>query len=426
MEEENINKILEEHRKIRPQIKPRRRKPVGLMIATLILALIVIILGATLLMSFNPLSSIAKTYSKNYPPGSQLLIQKMSGDNAKALNQQIIKYCPDFKLEEYYVAQFDNPAANQSFTFMINPKSGKTECKIDRNKPASTSTTGQRALSQNLLATINGEPIYSEEVMAIYNNIPAESRTNTSMQNALDQIIGDKLLIQDATAKGFNVSDEEVDNAVNAFLASNSLTMDQLGQRLATVGSTIDIFRSNTRKTLLLQKEISEVTKDATLPTDADIQKYYNDNPQLFVTKAKASTRQLLIYANQSNDAEKLAQIKGIATMLNATNFCELVSTYSQDAVSASRCGQYDFEPGQLLPEYEQVVFNSTAGSTKIIKTRIGYHIVQIISVVSPSQITFDQAKASIANFLLLKNKQDLLVLYVAKLRQQAKIESYI
>jgi peptidyl-prolyl cis-trans isomerase C len=425
MEEGNVDKILEEHKKVHPQIKLHRRKPVGLIIATLILALIVIILGATLLMSFNPLNSIAKTYNKDYP-GSQLSIQKISGNNSQVLNSQIINYCPDFKLNEYYLAQIENSAAKQSFLFVINPKSGKIECKIDKNPPASTSTTGQRALSQNLLATINGEPIYKEDVMAVYNNIPAASRTNTSMQDSLEQIIGDKLLIQDATAKGFNVSDEEVNNAINAFLTSNSLTIDQLGQRLATIGSSIDLFRNNTRKTLLLQKEISEVTKDATLPTDADIQKYYNDNPQLFVTKAQASTRQLLIYANQSNDAEKLAQVKGIATMLNATNFCELVSTYSQDAISASRCGQYDFEPGQLLPEYEQVVFNSTPGSTKIVKTRIGYHIVQIINVVLPREISFDQAKASIANFLLLKNKQDLLVQYVAKLRQQAKIESYI
>lgn len=426
MEEENINKILEEHRKVRPQIRSQRKKPVGLMITTIILALIIVILGATLLMSSSPLNSIAKTYSKDYPPGSQLLIQKLSGDSAKTLNQQIINYCPDFKLEEYYIAQFDNPAANQSFLFVINPKSGKTECKIDRNKPASTSTTSQRALSQNLLATINGEPIYTEDVMTVYNNIPAESRANTSMQQALDQVIGDKLLIQDAAAKGFNVSDEEVNDSINAFLTSNSLTMDQLEQRLATVGSSISLFRNSTRKSLMLQKEVNEITKDATLPTDADIQKYYNDNQQLFVTKAQASTRQLLIYANQSNDAEKLAEIKGIATMLNATNFCELVSAYSQDEVSVSRCGQYDFEPGQLLPEYEQVVFNSTPGSTKIIKTRIGYHIVQIINVVPPSEITFDQAKASIANYLLLKNKQDLLVQYVAKLKQQAKIESYI
>jgi parvulin-like peptidyl-prolyl isomerase len=232
--------------------------------------------------------------------------------------------------------------------------------------------------------------------------------------------------MQDATGKGLAVKEGEVDNAINTFLTNNGLTLQQLEERLASVGSSMNVFRNNTRNNLLLQNEISEITKSALAPTDAGIQKYYDDNKQTFVTKASAKTRQLLIYANESNDAEKLAQIKGIATMLNATNFCELVNLYSQDNASISRCGQYDFEQGQLLPEYEQVVFSSEPGTAKITKTRLGYHIIEMMNVTLAQQLSFAQAKDSIANYLLLKNKQDLLSQYIISLRQQAKIVSYI
>jgi parvulin-like peptidyl-prolyl isomerase len=263
-------------------------------------------------------------------------------------------------------------------------------------------------------------------VMAMYNNIPADTRTNTSLQESLDQAVNNKLLTQDAAAKELIVSEDEVDNAIGTFLTNNGLTLQQLEESLTAAGSTLAQFRTNTRNNLLLQKEINEVTKDAIEPAEAEIQKYYDDNKQTFITKASAQTRQLLIYSNESNDAEKLAQIKGISTMLNATNFCELVSLYSQDNASISRCGEYDFTQGELLPEYEQVVFSSEPGSAKITKTRIGYHIIEILNVTLPQEISFSQAKDSIANYLLLINKQDLLNQHIAQLRQNAEIVSYI
>jgi len=421
--DDNLNKMLNEHKKIRLQIRPHRKKSAGLAIATIVLALFALALALILITNTSPLSNIVKTYQKDYPD-SLLTIQKLTGENAKALKQQIITYCPKFNLDEYYFAQVDNVVTKKSLLFIINTKNGKTECAIDRSVPANT--TVNQALGQNILATINEEPIYNEEVLAVYNNIPVASRTNTSLQESLDQVISNKLLMQDAAIKGLVVKEGEIDNAINTFMTNNGLTLQQLEERLASVGSSMNVFRNNTRNNLLLQNEISEITKNALVPTDTDVQKYYDGNKQAFVTKANAKTRQLLIYANESNDAEKLAQIKGIGTMINATNFCELVSLYSQDNVSISRCGQYDFEEGQLLPEYEQVVFSSEPGSTKITKTRLGYHIIDIINVALAQQLSFAQAKNSIANYLLLKNKQDLLSQYIISLRQQAKIVSYI
>jgi parvulin-like peptidyl-prolyl isomerase len=392
-------------------------------ITTVLLAIIIVAMGLSLVSRTSPFEKVLKTYQQNYPE-SLLSIQRLIGDNAKAASQQLNSYCPGFNLEEFYLVQFDNAATRKSVIMAINPITGRTECTIDRSAPANA--TQKQTLNQNLLATINGEPVYMEEVAAIYNNIPAESRTNASLQEALDQVIGNKLLVQDAVKKAISVKEEEIDTALNTFLTNNGLTLQQLEERLTTAGSSVTIFRNNLKNSLLLQKEVSEVTKNAPLPTEADLQAYYDANKQGFVTIAKATTKQLLLYSNQSNDAEKLAQIKGIATMINATNFCELVNTYSQDAASISRCGLYDFQQGQLLPEYEQVVFSSQPGTAKIIKTSIGYHIVEIINVSLPQQLSYDQVKENIKNYLLLINKQLVLSQYVQQLRQQADVVSYI
>jgi parvulin-like peptidyl-prolyl isomerase len=398
------------------------KKPIGLIITIIILLIIVAALGLSILSNINPLDKMIKKYQRTYPDAI-LSIQKLTGDNALALNKQIITYCPDFNLNEYYLAQIDNLAMQKSTLFVVNPVGGKIECTIDRSTNINKSKT---SLNQNLIAAINDEPVYMDEVTAVYNNMPANMRTNTSLQDSLEQVISNKLLLQDAVKKGINVKEEDIDNAVSTFLSNNGLTLDQLNERLTSSSSSINTFRNSIRNNLLLQKEINEVTKNTALPTEAEVKAYYEENKQGFITKAKATTKQLLLYANESNSDAKLEEIKAIASQLNATNFCELVSKYSQDLISIPRCGVYDFEQGQLLPEYEQVVLSSEPGSSKIIRTSIGYHIVQIINVTLPQQLSYEQAKDNIMNYFILMSKQQLLSQYIAALRQQAKIVSYI
>ncbi|MBN2052602.1 peptidyl-prolyl cis-trans isomerase [Candidatus Woesearchaeota archaeon] len=398
------------------------KKPMGMITTIIILIIIVLILGMTLLSRTNPLDSITKRYAQYYPTGI-LMIRSVSGENALAIFSEINNYCPGFSLDNYYIAQIDDASQQKSLLFMINPVTGRTECIVDKSANINAS---QSALSKDLLATVNGEPVYMSDVLAIYNNIPEASRTNTSMQESFDNVINNKLLIQDAKKKGLVVEESEIDNAINTFLSNNGMTLQQLEQSLANTNSDMQAFRQNVRNNLFLLKEISAVTKSVNNPTEAEIRAYYDQNPQQFLRRASASTKQLLKIANQSNADQKLEEIKAIASLLNTTNFCELISKYSDDLISVPRCGEYDFEQGQVLPEYEQLVFNSTPGTTRLFQTRLGYHIVQIISITPSQQLSYEEAKATIQNYLLLIRKQAALDQYTAQLRQEAEIVSYL
>jgi len=398
------------------------KKQLPYIVIIIVLLLIISWLTQSLLGRSTPLDAMIKEYQANHPD-SVLSIQRLSGDNARAVSQEVSAYCPGFSLEEYYLAQINDPGMQEPVFFIINPVTGSTECIINKSTNINTS---KAVLSQNLLATINDEPVYLEEVMAVYNNIPVSMRTNTSLQESLDLVINNKLLLQDAAKRGLSISEEEVDNAINAFLTNNGLTLQELEQNLATSGSSIEAFRRNIRNSLLLQEEINDITKNITPPSQAEIRAYYEQHNQSFITIPRAVTRQLLIYANNTNQAKKLAEIKRIAAMYNGTNFCDLVTNYSEDSVSVERCGLYDFQQGQLLPEYEEVVFSSEPGTTKIVQTRLGYHLVQIINITPPRHLSFEEAKNSIKDYLVLLEKQELLNQHIQKLRAEADITSYI
>jgi len=398
------------------------KKPIGMITTIIVLIIIVLILGMTLLSRTNPLDSVTKRFQRYYPD-ALLMIRSVSGESALTISQEISTYCPEFNLDNYYIAQIDSPATQKSLLLIVNPVTGRIECSIDKSTNINAS---KPALNKDLLATVNNEPVYLNEVLAIYNNIPESSRTNSSMQESFDTVISNKLLIQDAISKGLVVAEGEVDNAINTYLSNNGLTIQQLEQNIINSGSSMQAFRQNIKNNLLLLKEISEATQNVNAPTEAEIIAYYEQNPQEFTTKAKASTRQLLINANESNANQKLEEVKAIASMLNSTNFCELVNKHSEDLISIPRCGLYDFEQGQLLSEYEQIVFSSEPGTTKLMQTRLGYHIVQILSITLAEQLSYEQSKDTIKNYIILRNKQAILVQYIAQLRSQAEIVSYL
>lgn len=286
--------------------------------------------------------------------------------------------------------------------------------------------TAKTTLTENLLATINGESVYLEEVMVVYNNIPENLKTNDSLQESLNQVVNNKLLLQDAAGKGLSVQEEDVDNAINTFLANSGITLEQLEQNLANSDSSINNFRNDIRNTLLLQLELSDITRNLPKPSEADIRAYYDENKLSFMTLPSAKTKQILIYANETNQEAKLESIKTIASELSATNFCELVSKYSEDTISISRCGSYDFQQGELLPEFEQVVFSSEPGSTKIIQTQLGFHIVQIESVTPSTQLNLEEAREGIKNYLTLINQRFVINNFIINLKEQAEIVSYM
>lgn len=399
-----------------------KRKPIGFIITIVVLALIVIALGVLLFINKTPFDGIINDYQENYPD-ALLSIQMVKGENAQAAKEQITSFCPDFNLDSYYMAQIDDFGAQISEVHILNPITGATECVIDRT---ATIETGDPALAQNLLATINGEPVYLDEVNAIYNNIPENQRTNTSMQESLDQVINNKLLLQDAVSKGLTVNEPDVDNSINTFMANNGLTLEQLEENLAAGGSSIADFRNTIRNTLLLQAEINEITKDAATPTEEEIRTYFDANQENLMTIPSGSARQLLVYANESNQEPKLEYVKAIADQFNGTNFCELVNKYSEDTLSVSRCGLYDFQQGQLLPEFEEFVFKSEPGATNIIQTRLGFHIIQVVNVSLSRPVIYEESKDSISNLLLLINQQNMLTKYIQTLKEQAEIISNI
>ena len=89
---------------------------------------------------------------------------------------------------------------------------------------------------------------------------------------------------------------------------------------------------------------------------------------------AKASARHILV------DSEaKCSEIK--AKIAAGADFADMAKQHSQCPSSRSGGALGTFSPGQMVPEFDKVVFTEAVGKVHgPIKTQFGFHLVEITS----------------------------------------------
>lgn len=89
---------------------------------------------------------------------------------------------------------------------------------------------------------------------------------------------------------------------------------------------------------------------------------------------AKARARHILVSTNEACENIK-TQIEG------GSDFAELAKEHSSCPSGKQGGDLGEFGPGQMVPEFDKVVFNEEVGKVHgPVKTQFGYHLLEITS----------------------------------------------
>jgi len=127
--------------------------------------------------------------------------------------------------------------------------------------------------------------------------------------------------------------------------------------------------------------------------TDEDIEKYYNENKEIYKLRETIAASHILIRPRidsvdakdprKLRKAEQKAKKKALAILKElkeGADFVELAKSQSQDEASKNRGGNLGiFGRGRMLPEFEEVAFALPLGElSDPVKTEFGYHIIKV------------------------------------------------
>lgn len=211
----------------------------------------------------------------------------------------------------------------------------------------------------NVVARVNGEEITKDTLH--------EHLEEVYGSEALETLIMYQLILSAAEKAGLTPNEEDIEAEIN-------LLKTQFGdvgfeQFLAQYGLNEQGLRHN----LLISTALDEMRFAEIEFTDADLEAYFEENPEEFATPEKIRASHILVASE-----EKLQEMLDLLT--DGEDFGALASQHSLDTASAEAEGDLGlFSRGTMYPEFEDAAFSLEIGEVSgPVETQAGFHIIKL------------------------------------------------
>ncbi|MGN6799338.1 MAG: SurA N-terminal domain-containing protein [Gaiellaceae bacterium] len=237
---------------------------------------------------------------------------------------------------------------------------------------------------------------------------PKQGTTNYQAirDNVITLLVEQAELEQKAASMGITVTEKEIDARValvkkQYFGGSQKKYLAELKKQGFTEKQVrTDVFRPQ----LISEKVQKQITKDVKV-SDADVQKYYDDNKSLYQQPASRSVRYILVGKSKATAQSVYQQlVKG-----GDKAWCTLAKKYAKDA-SGQNCGKATFSKGQTVAIFDTTAF--TAPANKVVKPFYdptqykAWFVIEPLGPVKPASTTPEKQVAAQIKTTLLGTKQ--------------------
>lgn len=253
------------------------------------------------------------------------------------------------------------------------------------------------------------------------------------MTNALDRIVMARLVSSRATPD----EKTQAKNKAAEFVAEVKKKVpseEAFKRRLEANGMKYETFLSKAEEEALVRLVIDREIGNKIVVSEAEIQKYYDDNAKAFDQPEMIKVNHILLTTLESGTRtelpeekkkEKRALIDKLLVRAKAgEDFAKLAKEYSEDLGSKERGGEYIFPRGRMVPEFETAAWALMPGQvSEVVTTQYGYHIIKLQEKLAPKKIALAEVSARIKDALQAQQIQKQLPDYYKKLKEDAGVQ---
>jgi len=266
---------------------------------------------------------------------------------------------------------------------------------------------GVPTTSDFIVAVVNQEPITHTDVDKRVTRILETAAPGTRLppieevrRQVMEALIDEKVQLSYARTIGLNVSDAEVDGAIENIASQNQMSLSELRQRMAVDGLDFDRYRTSLREQITVQRiREREVTARIAI-SEEDVTNFLKDDPAS-QTEAAMNLAHLMVAVPEKATQVQQAQLQAKAEELqrriaNGENFAQLVQQFSDDGNTRDGGGAFGMREVSRLPElFVNAVQGLKVGQvSKVVRTNAGFHIVKVLERESTAQATYTQQRA--------------------------------
>jgi len=273
---------------------------------------------------------------------------------------------------------------------------------------------------------------YNASIVASGHAIAEQDRALVRAK-VLDHLIISKILLQKATEEDKTNVLKLVEDEI-AKARTNAPSPEAFDEQIKAKGMTLAQVRDQAVEKQLIQRILVREATNGIVIADADVKKFYEDNPDKFKKPERVRVAHILVATTdpatqQPLPLEKKKEKLKLANELKARaekgeDFAALVKQYSDDPGSKSKGGEYTFPRGQMVPEFEAASFSMKVNQiSDPVETQFGYHIIKLLEKLPASTEDFAKAEPAIRDYLIEQAAEKRLPAYFEKLKAAADVK---
>lgn len=281
-------------------------------------------------------------------------------------------------------------------------------------------------IQDRIVAIVNNEVITESDVLAeIAPDVERVRRTFRGEEQqwqlkrtrhvGITRIIERKLQLQQAKAKGVDVTDDDITRTVEE--------MKKQGEKLDGADEKA---RQTVREQLLLMRVVEREVRGGITVSESEMRRYFKEHESRFALPEEYTLSQILIRQRPSESPEDARErAKKVVEGLKAgESFEELALRYS-DGVNAARGGRLGLvRQGELHAPIEQALAPLQPGeTTSAIESAEGIHIIRVDDRRPRQFRPFEEVRAEIQSLVFAQKSEDFFQVWLADLKDKAYIE---
>ena len=269
-------------------------------------------------------------------------------------------------------------------------------------------------------AIIGDEIVLTSEVESQYLQYLSQgnSKSDAIKCEIIEDLLFQKLLINQAKLDSVVVTDEEVDTEITkrlTYFESQLGSVEKVEEYFGKLKVEIELELGKVIKDQFLAERVQRGISSDVKVTPAEVREFFNqqNDADIPVVPAKVEVAQIIVKPEISEEQkdklrDKLNSFR--ERVYKGEDFKMLATLYSDDPGSATKGGELGFvNRGDLVPEFERAAFRLKEGEiSEVVESQFGFHIVQLIE---------RRGEQINVRHILLKTKVSSTALYNAKLK---------
>jgi len=257
----------------------------------------------------------------------------------------------------------------------------------------------------------------------------SEERKQAALKRALDDLIADKLLVAEEKAASVEVTEQEVDFAVEDVKKQNNMDAATFERALAAQGTAMAAYREKMRRDLAAMKLIGLKVRSKIKIADEDVKAEYARRSKLEEADFEVHARHIVIQVPKSATKPQEEEARKRAEELSrraraGEDFVALAKKHSEGPSKAEGGDVGFFKRGEMVGAFDKVAFTLKPGEiSEPVRSPFGWHVIQVVERRASATKPFEQVREELRDRLWREQMQHHTEQYVAELRKRALVD---